>query len=253
MAMVLRRTQSWTHAHCCIWDNTNFKYFLNILNHEESPNSTCIWMSSLSCLNYHSALCSVVCLFMFCILHTLSTRTCPRKVESSATSCCLHCRNHLRALNRASQTLSCGSDPLVHRKTQRSGLGGGLREEPLTPDTSPWHDSMFRWVLAQGSGYSLDFNMLFTRRQAPRPWWEGWCALSRLLVLWHGHVHMKLALLSVLCHRPSPQLCKQLQSHFSVRPISTSFLKSLILQSFLPLVALTHVSKQIFYFSPRSP
>lgn len=35
-----------------------------------------------------------------------------------------------------------------------------------------------------------------------------------------------------------------------IRPISTSFLKSLILQSFLLLVALTHVSK---HFSPCSP
>lgn len=66
-------------------------------------------------------------------------------------------------------------------------------------------------------------------------------------------VHMKLAWLSVLCHRPYPQLCNQLQSHFTDRPVSTSFLKSLILQSFLLLVALTHVSKQIFHYSLCSP
>lgn len=252
MAMVLRRTQSWTHAHCCIWDNTNFKYFLNILNHEESPNSTCIWMSSLSRLNYHSALCSWFASLCSVFCTPSAPELVPGRLKAlplpavSTAGIIFMPLTELPKPFPVSLTLWCTEKP-------REVWGRGLREGPLIPDTSPWHDSMFRWVLAQGSGYSLDFNMLFTRRQAPRPWWEGWCALSRLLVLWHGHVHMKLALLSVLCHRPSPQLCKQLQSHFSVRPISTSFLKSLILQSFLPLVALTHVSKQIFHFSPRSP
>lgn len=62
--------------------------------------------------------------------------------------------------------------------------------------------------------------------------------LTSCWYLWHVHVHMKLAWLSVLCHRPYPQLCKFLQSLLSVRPISTSFLQSLILPPLLVLVPL---------------
>lgn len=106
MAMVLLGTHSWTRAHCCIWGNTDFKYFLNILNHEPSPNSTCIWMSCL--------------------------------------------RNHLPAFSRAFQTLSCGSDPLVHRKRQRSGgegWGKGISPQMHPPDMiqctdERWHEAV---------------------------------------------------------------------------------------------------------------
>lgn len=167
----------------------------------------------------------------------------------SATFCCLHCRNHLAAFNRAFQTSSCCSGPSVPQQTRTSGGEGPCWSKGVSPKMYPpphmfqrrnecWHKAVY--ILRILTSFLQGGN---SRLSDGRDY-------VHLASCWYYDMDM--------CTRSSHGWVCYVTGHIlncvsNCRPVSTSFLKSLISQSFRLLVALTHVSKQIFHFSPCSP